>query len=92
MFDKRTDQAVLGFAAIVGVVSAIGSYFLWYNPVPAILAGFTMFLLIVVIYHYAGWGLKWRGMVYGIFGPEDEDEPYYDYLEKHVEQEQRGKK
>lgn len=92
MFDRRTDKAVLFFALLVGVLSSVGGYFIWYALVPAILAGITMFLLILVVYHYAGWGVKWRGMVFGIFGPEKEDEPYYDYLEKHVEHNQRGKR
>lgn len=92
MFDKRTDRAVLWIAVIVSLVSGVGGYFLWNHPVPAILAGFTMFLLVFVIYHYAGWGLKWRGMVFGIYGPEEEDEEYYDYVEKHIDSNHRGKK
>ncbi|MEM3444796.1 MAG: hypothetical protein QXJ27_06490 [Thermoplasmata archaeon] len=92
MLDKRTDRVMLWFALIVGIVSGVGGYFIWHHPVPSLLGGFTMFLLVLVIYHYAGWGLKWRGMVFGIYGPEEEDEEYYDYVEKHIDSSQRGKK
>lgn len=92
MWDKHTDRVVLWLAFVIGIITGVGGYFIWYNLVPAVLAGFTMFLLVVVIYHYAGWGIKWRGMVFGIYGPEEEDAEYYKYVERHIDSTHRSKK
>jgi|GEM_PF-3249462 hypothetical protein len=92
MIDKRVDKAVVWLSLCIALVCGIGGYFLWQNIIPAFLAFITVFLFVLSIYNYATWGLKWRGMVFGIYGPREEDEEYEEYMEKHVDAQARVKK
>ncbi|MGB9636142.1 MAG: hypothetical protein ACPL1Y_02695 [Thermoplasmata archaeon] len=93
MIDRRLDKTVAVFGLIVGTICALIGYFLiWHDPIPSFLAFVVVFLFILTIYYYAGWGLKWRGMVFGIFGAEEEEDRYMEYVEKHVDTSERGRK